>query len=214
MARINLAPIGTGDPLSVNAVNADIDEWNLQTQSIDGENVREEGVDRRNVDTYQVSNPTTTSLSGSYAQFETAVTVQSSTPAAIAGSEMGPFTYDSSTDVGLKINVSFQYKTPEVQTANSAHPHYSNNIRPNWAFQLYYKDGSGGTYTAVTGTKRELSIDCKLLAKIDSFSLAHMFTAASSSALYFKMYAWEDNTGTPLEILVQYYNAFGTRYLR
>jgi hypothetical protein len=213
MAKIELTKISPGDSLSATALNSDIDQWNLRTQSIDGENVREEGVDRRNLASYSVSSPSSTGISSSYAQFTSQVTIQSSTPKAIAGSEIGPFTYDSSTDVGLKINVSFQFKTPELQNANSTDPHYT-TVRPGWNFQLYYKNGGGGTYTAVTGTKRELSIDCEGMSRVDSFSIAHMFTMASSTALYFKVYAWEDMSGTPLEIGVLNFNAFGTRYLR
>ena len=237
MARIELNKISAGDTLSTatsSGVNADIDQWNTETGSIDGENVREEGIDRRNLANGAFVEPIPSSLSGTYAKITSTTTVNagniglsSSSASVVTGALIGPVYYDPATDAGLKINVSFQFETPIVQTTDSTLPHFS-AVRPNWSVQLGYRVGNSvGSYGAVAGTKRELSIETAGCANtdgvtmaghkwIDSLSIAHMFQYGSSGApgFYFQLFAWEDGSGTPLDFSVNYLNMFATRYKR
>ena len=177
--------------------------------------------------------PIPSSLSGTYAQITSTTTVSatsiglsSTVPAKVTGALIGPVYYDPATDAGLKINVSFQFETPIVQTTDSTLPHFS-AVRPNWSVQLGYKTGSStGSYTAVAGTKRELSIETAGCVNtdgvtmaghkwIDSLSIAHVFQySAPATNFYFQLFAWEDGSGTPLDFSVNYLNMFATRYKR
>lgn len=161
MSKIKLSKIEAGDLItasSASGVNRDIANWNAAT--VDGTNVREEGIDRRNFENGAFVDPGPHNHTYTHARFSSPVTVNasaagfsSSTSSVVTGARIGPIPHSPTEDAGLKVNVSFQYETPLVQTTDSAVAHFSLN-RPNWNVQLAYRTGSStGIYTALPGLR-------------------------------------------------------------
>lgn len=234
MPKIELNKIEAGDLISATStsgVNDDISRWNAAV--VNGDNVREEGIDRRNFENGVFVEPTSSAMSGTHARFSSPVTVNANaagfsslTSSVVTGALIGPIHHDPTNDAGLKVNVSFQYETPLVQTTNSTAPHFS-LVRPNWNVQLAYRTGSSsGIYTAIAGTKRQLSIEIAETVDssgttlggykwIDSMTIVHALNhSGAASDYYFQLFAWEDGSGLPLDLKIDFLNMFATRYKR
>ena len=235
MPKIELNKIEAGDLISATStsgVNNDISRWNAAV--VNGDNVREEGIDRRNFENGVFVEPTSSTMSGTHARFSSPVTVNASaagfsslTSSVVTGALIA-IHHDNPNDAGLKVNVSFQYETPLVQTTDSTAPHFS-LVRPNWNVQLGYRTGSSsGIYTAIAGTKRQLSIEIAETVDssgttlggykwIDSMTIVHVFNdspLAPAADYYFQLFAWEDGSGLPLDLKIDFLNMFATRYKR
>ena len=111
MSKIVLTEIKKGDALTVDGMNASIVEWNARSNDIDQDNVRQEGVDRRNFAASSVTTEPTTGSVGARGQVNssTAYAMHSSTPQAVPDSSIGVFAYDPADQVAFKLNLSLEY---------------------------------------------------------------------------------------------------------
>ena len=228
MSKVVLTQINKGDPLVVDKMNASIGEWNSRSNDIDEENVRQEGIDRRNIASEAVIDSPSTSAS----QIDS-VSTSSSMPAVsptdsaakIPDSDIGSFTYDSSDQVALKVNLSLDYEAIGLFVGGgSGGLSGSLTSIPKWKVAIYYKDSASmGSFAKIDETVRTITFGLVAVAKTNriplsgSLSIAHNFTAlgsTSTSTLSFQVRVWQDTNSLVLPITINNFNFYAQRILR
>ena len=229
MSKVVLTQINKGDPLVVDKMNASIGEWNSRANDIDEENVRQEGIDRRNIASEAViDSPSTSasqidSVSTSYSM--PAVSPTDST-AKIPDSDIGSFTYNSSDQVALKVNLSLHYEAVGLFIAGSGSGNLSSSLTsiPKWKVAIYYKESASmSSFAKIDETVRTITFGLVAINKADriplsgSLSIAHNFTAlgsTSTSSLSFNVRVWQDTNSLVLPITINNFNFYAQRILR
>lgn len=228
MSKIVLTEIKKGDALTVDGMNASIAEWNARSNDIDQDNVRQEGVDRRNFAASSVTTEPTTGSVGSRGQVnnDTAYAMHSSTPQAVPDSSIGVFVYDPADQVAFKLNLSLEYEAAPLikSTSSGATSIPSGASLPTYYVAIYYKDDATmASYDQIPGTVRRLAFGVLAttagneVVMRGSLGICHNFTtlSTSTSTLNFRVYVWEPSSGSSITWLqVKNLTFYGTRILR
>ena len=230
MSKIVLTEIKKGDALTVDGMNASIVEWNARSNDIDQDNVRQEGVDRRNFAASSVTTEPTTGSVGARGQVNssTAYAMHSSTPQAVPDSSIGVFAYDPADQVAFKLNLSLEYEAAPLSRSTTP-PAGGTSIPssaslPTYYVAIYYKDDATmASYDQIPGTVRRLAFGVLAttagneVVMRGSLGICHNFTtlSTSTSTLNFKVYVWEPSSGSSITWLqVKNLTFYGTRILR
>ena len=190
------------------------------TGDIDGENIRDGGLDERNFaddavtlqpqssgDRQRYSTPLATSSID-----DDSSAIPTSPISTSAGYVVtGPFAYSTANLTRLLVKYSAHYATNKP----------ASNIDHEWTFQLGYNtdwDGTpgSGTWTLIDVTKRRAStrIGSDGLISDNSITIAHRFaeTGMNTTSLYFGVFVWDEDTssGSPKDsIVVDGHNLYG-----
>ena len=222
MARVTQQEIKVGDGMNVGAPNTTLANWRAQSINVDGDNVRAEGLHRRNfagnaVVDLPISGQHTSASSGSMtvvSATKTLVEIPSGTPLVI-----GPFSIPAnapSQPEELLIFGSLQYRNGGHATIAGGGPTPVFNMclsySTNW-------NGSTGTWVQIDETLRKTGLGSTPssadIFNHGSISWAHrtqlIFTSAQPS-VYFGIQVWEPRVAKP--ILIEYVTLYALNVKR
>lgn len=202
MARITLQDISIGDAISSAETNTTLQSWRDQSINVDNENVRSEGLHRRNFAANAVVTPPNSN------QYVSAplgsMSINSATPVLvdIAGTPqvIGPFSFDlTDTNAELLVFGSLQYR-------NGSHPvGVTSTSAGVWNMRLCYSTtASTGPWTGIDETLRKTGfgfVPPNTIYRHGSISWAHRFgPIATTSSLYFGIQVWEPRAARLIKI--------------
>ena len=236
MPKITLTEIKKGDALKVDKLNASMDSIRTASASLDADNVRVEGVDRRNF----FSNHSTAAFASTQAvqslvtniNVAQSFTYNSSSP---FGSEtkqfkhhslsygiIGPFAWET-TDVALKLNLSLSFSVPGMQD-NALEPRCKVSIissRPYFVFDIRQRTGTSGSWSKIDGTERKVAFNHvanvygKRVSHRGSVSIVHLVDITSTGTnQYFSPFVTIFYQPNSRQITVENYNFYGLRIRR
>jgi hypothetical protein len=236
MPKITLTEIVKGDALKVEKLNESMDSVRTAAAALDQDNVRREGVDRRNF--YAQNSATAYASTQAVASLTTNINVtqdftyNSSSP---FGSEtkqfkhhsltygiIGPFEWET-TDVGLKLNLSLSYSVPGMQD-NPLEPRCqvtATSSRPYFVFDIRERTGTSGSWSKIDGTERKVafnhvaSLYNRRVPHRGSVSIAHLVDISSAGGdRYFSPFVTIFYQPHVRVITVENYNFYGLRIRR
>jgi len=236
MPKITLTEVKKGDPLKVDKLNSSMDSIRTAAAAIDADNVRIEGVDRRNFKATSTavndvasfvnvsSGVTNLNVQQDFVYNSSAMhghTTEQFKHHTLANGIIGPFNWDAS-DVAIKLNLSLAYTVPGMHDGSepkcSVRPTSS---RPYFVFDIRRRDGSSGSWNAISGTERRIAFNHVASNFADrvphkgSLSIVHLVDLSSpSSDVYFSPFVtiWYQRLSRPITITG--YNFFGQRIRR
>ena len=236
MPKITLTEVQTGDPLRVDKLNASMDSIRTSSSSLDADNVRIEGVDRRNF----FSNHSTATFASTQAVQSLVTninvaqdfTYHSSSPHgsevkqfrhhSLSAGIIGPFSWET-TDVALKLNLSLSYRVPGMHSdaADSRCRVGSVSSRPSFVFDIRQRTGTSGAFTSIAGTEREVAFNhvaqnyAQRVSHRGSLSIVHLVDITSAgSNQYFSPHVTIFNQPALRLITIENYNFYGLRIRR
>ena len=239
MSKITVSEVLKGDPLKVEKLNSTMES--IRDATLDQDNVRREGVDRRNfyatpmvkwgtASAFHTSTQaveagvTSVNVSASFTYNSTAPyykdTVQfkhHSEPYGI----IGPFEWET-TDVALKLNLSVNYKVPGMHDGSDTRCRTrATTGRPYFVFHIGQRTGTSGTWTKIAGTERSISFNhvansyANRVRHLGSFSISHLVDISTSkSDQYFCPFVTIWYQLNDRRIIVDGYNFYGMRITR
>lgn len=167
MSRVVVTEISPGDDVDVGDPNTTILLWNAQTQTIDGDNIRDGGIHQRNLaaevatpdisssDVYQSSNAT------NFNQSSWAVITMTTD----GDVEIGPFDIDTSLEEVI-VWVTLEYYLNDTSTEDVLE------------FQLAYSIDNGSSWTSIGNSQRQVSAGFNLIKMHGSLGIAHRVTTS------------------------------------
>ena len=213
MGKVIITDIEKGDALTASSLNETIDSWNFYSTNIDDENIREEGIDRRNIaDVSVTQNPSETAgTSATDGTSRNLLHAGASDP--ISHYQIGPFSYDSTDQVGMKVTCSFEFETEEFGSST-----HTTTVTPTYHFQIAYST-NGTSWSGITQTKRTVGPGVDTFPAKGDMTISHVFDTitGSASTLYFGLQQWEDSANhsvPPGAVVVDNFNMFAVRILR
>lgn len=236
MPKITLTEVETGDALKVDKLNASMDSIRTASSALDGDNVRIEGVDRRNF----FSNHSATAFASTQAVVSLATninvtqdfTYNSSSPHgsevkqfqhhSLAAGIIGPFSWET-TDVALKLNLSLSFSVPGMQD-NPLEPKCrvtTTSSRPYFVFDIRQRTGTSGAFSPIAGTERKVAFNHvanvlgKRVSHRGSLSIVHLVDITSSGTnQYFSPHVTIFYQPHMRQITIENYNFYGLRIRR
>jgi len=205
MARITLNEINVGDAVGIAAPNTTLANWRSESINVDADNVRVEGLHRRNFAANAVVTPPT---SDQYISAPVGADLVATTTREIVDigvpQVIGAFTFDSTQLYELMVFGSFQYRDGRHQDAYATY-----GASPVWNMCLSYStnwNGTTGTWTVIDETLRKAGFGFQPTATFSvymqgSISWAHRFSVTlNTTSLYFAFQVWEPRLGIPITI--------------
>lgn len=180
MSKVTITELFPEDTATAANANATLTSWNTASADVDDTNIREGGVDRRTIAPRAITptdgRPSQVALVGPSAGLAaTGAATQVTFGATLI--EIGPINFNAAAGDQLKVYCSFAYSIT-TGAGNAAE------------FKLGYASASGGPWTVINQTGRPANQSAGMAAlasappETGSCTIAHKFTAATSSTLY------------------------------
>lgn len=236
MPKITLTEVETGDALKVDKLNASMDSIRTASSVLDADNVRIEGVDRRNF----FSNHSTAAFASTQAVQSLVTninvtqdfTYNSSSPHgsevkqfqhhSLAAGIIGPFSWET-TDVALKLNLSLSFSIPGMHS-DAAEPRCRVGLtssRPYFVFDIRQRTGTSGTFSPIAGTERKVAFNhvaqnySTRVSHRGSLSIVHLVDITSAGTnQYFSPHVKIFYQPSMRQITIENYNFYGLRIRR
>tara|TARA_R100000152_G_C6764289_1_gene188845 strand:+ start:203 stop:931 length:729 start_codon:yes stop_codon:yes gene_type:complete len=242
MPKITLTEIQKGDALKVDKLNASMDSIRTASASLDADNVRIEGVDRRNF----FSNHSTSAFASTQAvqslvtniNVAQSFTYNSSSPGAaevkqfkhhsLSAGIIGPFSWET-TDVALKLNLSLSFSVPGMhdEPTPPGDPRCQitpTSSRPFFVFDIRQRTGTSGAFASIAGTERKVAFNhvgraySGVRGRVKhrgSLSIVHLVDISSAGTnQYFSPHVTIYYQPFMRQITIENYNFYGLRIRR
>ena len=187
MGQLTIDALLPGDDRTVTKPNNTLTSWRTQSTAINSANIREGGIDRRNLASEAaIEQPTVADVFSTDAAGTASAAGASQWVISGNNVEIGPFVYDSAADPEIEVLLSFQY----TGTAPT-----SPNPNNTYHFQLYYS--TGGSTVAISSTHRKAAGGSYDVPITGSLTIRHRFVVSTGSVsdLKFHLYCWESTGG-------------------
>jgi len=191
MARVDFPEIQPGDALDQTVLNTAATALLTQSSNIDGDNVRDGGLDERNFADESVTwRPGTSVAFYTTGSSAIALGAAGANPIQVGGAyvDSGPYDYSPVTRLEkLLVKLSLHYQGVSPGTPGDA----------EFTFQLGYSTdwnpaGPSGTWTMIAATKRRVAL--RGYATAGTLSITHKFDQTIASAtLWFGLFVWDNN---------------------
>ena len=213
MARVTLTELNAGDIATAANANLTLTEWNTRTADIDGDNIREEGLDRRSIIARAVSPFTATQHDWRNTTGAADGDQYSATPTgtfaeiAIGANNLriGPMDYDSTNGDQMLVRLSFELVIAiETGTGRSGGP-VETRIE-------YSTDAAAWTGIARTLRTHRFQLADNVTERA-SVTQGHHFTVVLTTAtLYFRVVIRQTSNVSP--VVLRYPNFFARVFAR
>lgn len=239
MPKITLTEVIRGDALKVEKLNSSMDSIRTAAGALDQDNVRREGVDRRNF--YAHNSAAAYASTQAVASLTTNINVTQDftyNSTSSSGSEIhqflhhslsygiiGPFEWET-TDVAMKFNLSLGYSVPGMHADHSAtgDPRCrvgTTSSRPYFVFDIRKRTGTSGAWTSIAGTERKIAFNHvsdnypTRVSHRGSLSVVHLIDISSAGGdQYYSPHVTIFFQPSQRSITVEGYNFYGLRIRR
>lgn len=216
MARVTLTEIQPGDAINLTTTNAMLTDILTKSVTIDDTNVRDGGLDERNINDDVVSLKPQASGDRKLFSLPNSSSALSFTTAQALPFQInsqfvvtGPFSFSSSSLTRLIVKFSCHYQT--------SIPAVASPTDQQWLFYMSYStswNGSTGTWTELPVTRRRVSHrqGANGVATANSLTIAHRFFESgisSSDDLYFGMFVYDTQSAGSDTITIEGANFYG-----